>query len=166
MHQCSLVPTMDLDPPCLVAEHQRANLLPTRVLWIAVFLGEPNAGSIERWEGWWWDMLRRWRRHGEWSPAMEPPTAAAHASSWSAAHRTGWGWSLGFGDWKFWGDLVVSGSILGRLLCDLARERSISGARGTIWREGKVDLVREGAGTRGEAHGIGCGGFYACLGVG
>ena len=68
-----------------------------------------------------------------------------------AAHRTGWGWSLGFGDWKFWGDLVVPGSILGRLLCDLARERSISGAGGTIWREGRVDLQREGAGTRGGA---------------
>ena len=81
-------------------------------------------------------------------------------------HRAGWGWSLGFGDWKFWGDLVVPGSILGGLLCDLVRERSISGAGGTIWREGKVDLVREGAGTRGEAHGIGGGSSYACVGLG
>ena len=60
-------------------------------------------------------------------------------------------WCLG----RFWGGL----------LCDLARERSISGAGGTIWREGRVDLAREGAGTRGEAHGIGGGDFYAGVGL-
>ena len=97
---------------------------------------------------------------------MEPPKAAAHASSWAGRSSRRLGMESRVWGLEIWGNLVVPGSILGRLLCDLARERLISGARGTIWREGKVDLVREGAGTRGEAHGIGCGGFYACLGVG
>ena len=83
---------------------------------------------------------------------MEPPKAAAHASSWTgrSSRRLGmesrvWGLEI-LG--QFGGAWVDFG---GGLLCDLARERSISGAGGTIWREGSVDLAREGAGTRGGA---------------
>ncbi|KAG2610168.1 hypothetical protein PVAP13_4KG174833 [Panicum virgatum] len=83
---------------------------------------------------------------------MEPPKAAAHASSWTgrSSHRLGmesrvWGLEI-LG--RFGGAWIDFGGIRRN---DLARERSISGAGGTIWREGRVDLAREGAGKRGGA---------------
>ena len=49
----SQVATRDLEPPCQVAVHQRTNLVPRRVPWIAVFLwGEPGNRSADGREGW------------------------------------------------------------------------------------------------------------------
>ena len=83
-----------------------------------------------------------------------------------AAHGTSWGWSLGFGDWKFWGNLVVPGSILGGDYYVIWRgrdrfqvqEERFGGREVLIWRGREQE--------RGEAHGIGGGGSYACVGLG
>ena len=49
----SQVATRDLEPPCQVALHQRTNLVPRRVPWIAVFWGGgPGSRSTDGREGW------------------------------------------------------------------------------------------------------------------